>query len=90
MLKLPSELAVSQVEELHQLLLHELAGEQDVCLDISEVTRVDTASVQLFCALQKHLHSVSHKILWHGESQAFSHAVTELGLTEYLALEGTN
>ncbi|NOU52760.1 STAS domain-containing protein [Pseudoalteromonas sp. JBTF-M23] len=90
MLKLPSELAINQVEELHQQVLHELAVEQDVCVDISEVTRVDTASIQLLCALQKHLLTVSHKILWHGHSQAFSNSVEELGLTEFLALNGRN
>ncbi|BBN82825.1 hypothetical protein PA25_28100 [Pseudoalteromonas sp. A25] len=90
MLKLPSELAINQVEELHQLVLQELAVDQDVCVDISEVIRVDTASIQLFCALQKHLLAISHKILWHGYSQAFSNSVDELGLTEFLALNGNN
>ncbi|CAM4087727.1 STAS domain-containing protein [Pseudoalteromonas byunsanensis] len=90
MLKLPSELAVSQVEELHQQLLQELETDQDVCVDVSDVSRIDTASIQLLCALQKHLFTVSHKILWHGQSQALSHAVEELGLTEFLALDGTN
>ncbi|MCF6435493.1 STAS domain-containing protein [Pseudoalteromonas sp. MMG022] len=90
MLKLPSELAVSQVEELHQHLLQELETDQDVCVDVSEVSRIDTASIQLLCSLQKHLFTVSHKIIWYGQSQALSHAVEELGLTDFLALDGTN
>ncbi|MEL7306659.1 MAG: STAS domain-containing protein, partial [Pseudomonadota bacterium] len=53
MLKLPTELAITQVETLHQDLLQELSANDDICLDISEVTRADTASIQLLCALQK-------------------------------------
>ncbi|CAH9054143.1 hypothetical protein PSECIP111951_01923 [Pseudoalteromonas holothuriae] len=90
MLKLPSELAVSQVEELHQLLLQELEIEQDITIDISEVTRIDTASIQLLCALQKHFLTVSHKLIWHGNSQALLNSVEELGLTEFLALNDRN
>lgn len=86
MFKLPSELAINQVEDLHREVLHELEIEQDVCIDISDVVRADTASVQLLCALQKYLLSINHKIIWSGESKDFNAAVDELGLTEFLAI----
>lgn len=87
MLKLSSELTISQVEDLYQQLQQELHVEQGVCIDVSEVTRVDTASIQLLCALQKHLLKINHQIVWHGQSTAFSNAVGELGLLEFLALD---
>ncbi|HCV03150.1 STAS domain-containing protein [Pseudoalteromonas sp. SSMSWG5] len=90
MLKLPTELAITQVESLHQDLLHELSANDDICLDISEVTRADTASVQLLCALQKHLLSVHHKIIWVGESEPLQQAINSLGLGHYLVLENAN
>jgi anti-anti-sigma regulatory factor len=86
MFKLPSELAINQVEDLHREVLHELEIEQDVCIDISDVVRADTASVQLLCALQKYLLRINHKIIWSGESKDFNAAVDELGLTEFLAV----
>ncbi|KPM81300.1 MULTISPECIES: STAS domain-containing protein [Pseudoalteromonas] len=90
MLKLPIELAITQVETLHQDLLQELSANDDICLDISEVTRADTASIQLLCALQKHLLSVQHKIIWVGESKPLQQAITSLGLSHYLVLENAN
>ncbi|WP_338053562.1 MULTISPECIES: STAS domain-containing protein [Pseudoalteromonas] len=90
MIKLPTELAITQVESLHQDLLQELSSNDDICLDISEVTRADTASVQLLCALQKHLLSVQHKIIWVGQSEPLQQAINSLGLSHYLVLENTN
>ncbi len=87
MLKLPAELAITQVENLHQDLLQELHSNDDVCLDISEVARADTASIQLLCALQKHLLCVQHKIIWVGQSEPLKNAINRLGLSEYLILE---
>lgn len=87
MLKLPSELAVSHVEELYQQLIHELHEVRDVSVDVSEVIRVDTATIQLLCALQKQLHSAGHRIVWHGKSEALVEAVKDLGLSEFLTLQ---
>ena len=87
MLKLPAELAITQVEHLHQDLLQELHSNDDVCLDVSEVVRADTASIQLLCALQKHLQCVQHKIIWVGQSEPLKNAIDRLGLSEYLVLE---
>ena len=86
MLKLPSELTISHVEEFHQQVLQVLHAEHDVSIDVSDVTRVDTASIQVLCALQKHLLDINNGIRWHGKSQALKNAVDELGLTELLAL----
>lgn len=86
MLKLPSELTISHVEKFHQQVLQVLHAEHDVSIDVSDVTRVDTASIQVLCALQKHLLDINNGIRWHGESQALKNAVDELGLTELLAL----
>ena len=87
MLKLPSELAIMQVETLHQDLLQELNSNNDICLDVSEVVSADTASIQLLCALQKHLLPIHHKIVWVGSSDALQNAINQLGLSQYLTLE---
>ncbi|MDN3378535.1 MULTISPECIES: STAS domain-containing protein [unclassified Pseudoalteromonas] len=90
MLKLPEELAITKVESLHQDLLNELSTNDDVCLDISDVSRADTASIQLLCALQKHLLSVHHKIIWIGQSEPLKNVINQLGLNEYLILDNEN
>jgi anti-anti-sigma regulatory factor len=87
MLKLPSELAITQVEILHQDFLQELNSNDDICLDISDVISADTASIQLLCALQKHLLTIQHKIIWVGSSKALTHTIDQLGLSQYLTTE---
>ena len=87
MLKLPSELAVTQAETLHQDLLHELNSNDDICLDISDVISADTASIQLLCALQKHLLTIQQKIIWVGSSEALTHTINQLGLSQYLTIK---
>ncbi|KPH59996.1 hypothetical protein AMS58_16305 [Pseudoalteromonas porphyrae] len=90
MLKLPAELTITQVEVLHQDILRELNSNDDVCLDISDVSSADTATIQLLCALQKHLLSVHHKIIWVGQSDPLKSTINSLGLSEYLILESTD
>jgi anti-anti-sigma regulatory factor len=87
MLKLPSELVITQVETLHQDLLQELNSNDDISLDISDVVSADTASIQLLCALQKHLLTIQHKIIWVGSSAALAHTINQLGLSRYLTIE---
>jgi len=89
-LKLPNELSIVQVDVLHQDLLSELNNSRDICLDISDVMSADTASVQLLCALQKHLLTINQKIAWVGSSDALKNVIEQLGLSEYLASESTN
>ncbi|QPB81759.1 STAS domain-containing protein [Pseudoalteromonas rubra] len=90
MIKLPPELAINQVEELHQQLLLELDAGHAISLDISEIQRADTASIQLLCALQKYLLDIGQHISWVGESAALSSSVEKLGLTELLSISSTN
>lgn len=71
---------------MQQELITYLSQHTDVILDISHVTRADTASIQLLCSLQHTLMKTEHKISWHGESDALSTAVKTLGLQQYLAL----
>lgn len=84
MLKLPNELVIMQVETLHQSLLQELDSSNDICLDVSAVISVDTASIQLLCALQKYLLTIHQKITWVGNSDALSQGIEQLGLNQYL------
>ncbi|WP_462157026.1 STAS domain-containing protein [Pseudoalteromonas sp. GB56] len=88
MLKLPNEMTISQVEALHTELQAQLQSDSNVCLDISEVTKADTACVQLLCALQKSLQLGDHAIVWEGASEALENACETLGVANYLALNG--
>ena len=88
MFGLPNELTISQVENLQAELLKQLQQGSDLCLDMSDVTRADTACIQLLCALQKALQLGDHSITWEGSSEALINACQSLGVANYLALNG--
>ena len=47
------ELSIFEAAEFKESLIRVLAGEGLVCLDLSQVTRVDTAAIQLMWAARK-------------------------------------
>lgn len=85
-MKLDKQLHVIDIEHLMAELNGLLKSNADVELDIAEVEKVDTASVQAICALQKSLHETGMNIIWKGESKAFKDAAVTLGVAEFLGL----
>ncbi|MFY8273824.1 STAS domain-containing protein [Pseudoalteromonas sp. SSDWG2] len=88
MLKLPSEMTISQVDALHTELQSQVHNDDNVCLDMSDVIKADSACIQLLCALQKSLQLVDYSIVWEGSSDALTQACKTLGVAEYLGLNG--
>ena len=86
MYQLPVELIINSVSELKKNLLDLLEHHETVELDISKVSRVDTASIQLLCSLQKNLAETHQQIIWHGSSPALFAAAKTIGVQDFLAL----
>ena len=87
MYQLPEELVINNINTFHQTIIGLLNDGGDIVLDISQVSQADTASVQMLCALQKHLLSTDHHIQWHGNSKALLSSAKTLGVNEFLSLE---
>ena len=85
-MKLPEKLHISSVEDLCHELNELLQSSNPVQIDVSDVTSVDTASIQSLCALQKSLEVTGNHIKWQGSSKAFHQAVDNLGLVEFLRI----
>lgn len=85
MFKLPNELSITDVEQLTQrILAYTNENQEQWIFDIGEVIRVDTASVQLMCALKKLALQNDTQLQWHGQSDALDEALACLGLKDYL------
>lgn len=84
--ELPANLTIAGVEKLHQEL--ETVAQQDkaVVIDASQVTKADTAGVQLICALVLDLAKHNLAFSWGGISEAFQRAVHLLGLESKMGL----
>ncbi len=85
-LKLPAELIINHVEELHGQINTIMDSGEDVVLDISEVAKADTACLQLLCVVQKNLIGIGHQIAWQGTSESLTTTAKCIGVNEYLKL----
>ena len=85
-MKLASKLHISEAEALSKSLIELLSSEQEICIDISEVSDADTASLQVLCSLQKSLSLTDSAITWQGESESLSNIANQIGIKEFLKL----
>jgi anti-anti-sigma regulatory factor len=79
-LQLNSSLEIKDVESVHRQLLAVLERGTDVTVDISHVAAMDTAGVQLILAFQSEAAKRGVAIEYSGQSAAFTHALTAVGL----------
>jgi anti-anti-sigma regulatory factor len=74
------ELTIFEAAEFKESLITLLASEGLVCLDLSQVTRVDTAGIQLMWAARK-----LGRLLVTGISEELQAKMTRLGFSEPLS-----
>jgi anti-anti-sigma regulatory factor len=74
------DLTIFEAAEFKESLLAVLASEGLVCLDLSQVTRVDTSAIQLMWAARK-----LGRLLVTGIQQELQTKLTQLGFSEPLS-----
>lgn len=74
------ELTIFEAAEFKESLVKVLAGEGLVCLDLSQVTRVDTSAIQLMWAARK-----LGRLLVTGVTLELQAKLTQLGFSEPLS-----
>lgn len=74
------DLTIFEAAEFKESLITVLAHEGLVCLDLSQVTRVDTAAIQLMWAARK-----LGRLLVTGMPQELQNKMTRLGFSEPLS-----
>ncbi|MEK7764235.1 MAG: STAS domain-containing protein [Nitrospirota bacterium] len=74
------ELTIFEAAEFKESLLAVLANDGLVCMDLSDVTRVDTAAIQLMWAARK-----LGRLLVTGIPQELKTKLTQLGFSEPLS-----
>ena len=77
---------ISTIAELKAELIDAIDTAGNVSLDLSSVTRIDAAGLQLRCALVKHGETNGQKVKWVGHSAAIFRAASLLDLQSTLQL----
>jgi anti-anti-sigma regulatory factor len=80
LLHLGAGLEIKDVESVHKQLTSMLGRGPSITLDISHVAAMDTAGVQLLLAFQSEAAKRGVAIDYSGRSNAFTHALTAVGL----------
>ena len=80
LLHLGAGLEIKDVESVHKQLTSMLERGSSVTVDISHVAAMDTAGVQLLLAFQSEAAKRGVAIDYSGQSHAFTHALTAVGL----------
>jgi anti-anti-sigma regulatory factor len=83
---LPPELGIDQADSLRGILMARVDDEQPVQLDASEIQRIHTAALQLFCMFCRDRRSAGRETVWHEPSPVLRSAAALLGATTLLSL----
>jgi len=83
---LPENLTIANAEVLYNELDSYTSGTQDIVLNASEVSRADTAGLQLIYVFLKTLQQHQASVIWAAPSSALIEASEQLGLKEHLGL----
>lgn len=87
--RIPCEesLDISTVKELHALLVQILAARQPVVLEGAEVTRVDTAALQVLSAFFQDARAQGISVCWQAPSETLRRSAALLDLSALLELD---
>lgn len=80
------ECCIDSVSERKGELVQLLAADADVGMDLSAVSRIDTAGLQLLAAFVLELGRRGHLVHWRGVSAGVAEAARIAGLAEVLGL----
>ncbi len=86
MLMLAAELGIDQAGSLREQLAQRLDDTSPVLLDASEVQRVHTAAMQLFCLFCSDRRDAGREVRWQRPSPALRSAAALLGVTTLLQI----
>ena len=85
-LRLAAELGIEQASELRRQLMQGRDRDETVTLDASDIQRIHTAALQLFCMFCRDRRSAGRDTRWHQPTEALRSAAALLGATTLLSL----
>lgn len=87
-IRLASELTIRNIQQVHHDITEQLTASDTLCVDASQLTRVDTSGAQLLYFLHHYCQTHHHAIEWTPPAEEVAHTLAELGLdaTQIFAL----
>ena len=86
-LELTPSLTLSEVRQLQSDWSSYVALDQDVCIDLSNVSQIDSSGMQLLLCFVKAKQDQGKKVYWQGQSDQFQEVAEMLNMQELLGYE---
>lgn len=86
MFTLPAEMTIQHLETLESAFNQLVHDDDQVILDGSQIVKVDTAGIQILCALQKSLQLTDKSIQWSGTSAVLQNISDTIGAAQFLGI----
>lgn len=82
--KLPTELTIAQVDDCKSQFMQYVESNQteDLTIDDSDVSRIDTIGVQFLLAVVIYVASQNKSLHWQCQSSIIKQSITQLGVNE--------
>ncbi len=91
MIKLPSELTISHLDEYQAKILPLIDNTTDdvqtITIDDSELTRIDTLGVQFILAVITYIIAQGKDIEWQSTSAVLRESISQLGISDAILLQ---
>jgi anti-anti-sigma factor len=78
---LSGDISVDNSGELKDLLLKEALKHNSIAIDVSSITDVDVAGMQILCAIHKYMNNSGKDITLKGMTDTFSSIISRSGFT---------
>lgn len=82
MLTLPEDLLITKASEFKELVLEYVQNNEIICIDDSQVKRVDTIGIQLLLAIVTHITAQKKEIQWPAQSEIIKEGLYKIGINE--------
>jgi len=80
--KLPKDLTIAQVEECKSSLIQFIDANDELIIDDSEVSRIDTIGVQFLLAAITYIASQNKTLTWQSSSDLIQKSIQQLGIRD--------
>lgn len=87
MIKFPSELTITQVDDYSIQIQSLIEDNDNISIDDSQLMRIDTIGVQFILAVITYISAQGKELIWQSTSKVLHESIQQLGITDAILLQ---
>lgn len=81
--KVPGDMTIYEAAELHPILVDAINNHEKVCIDLSQVSEIDSSGLQLMIAVKKAADQANKTIVFESHSEAVIELIDIFEMSSY-------